>query len=310
VTLWQTWRQAFRAAPRRARICEGARLEEIARVETLAEAWGRVRANKGGPGGDGVTIDDLAAGIELSLEDLSKKLLGETYRPRKLRRAFIRKASGGKRLLSIPAVIDRVAQTAAMLVLEPEMDARMSETSLAYRVGRGPPLAIAAVQSAFAEGLVWTVDADIENYFASVWHRQLMTDLAIWIDDERILRLILRWLRTFGWRGRGIAQGAPISPILANLYLHPFDRLMAVNGWHVVRYADDFVVLTASAPEAERALKDVARLLRGRGLALNREKTRIVAPGEPVHFLGHALTASANAAAAVEGLPDGAAVLI
>jgi retron-type reverse transcriptase len=125
-----------------------------------------------------------------------------------------------------------------------------------------------------------------------------MTDLAIWIDDERILRLILRWLRTFGWRGRGIAQGAPISPLLANLYLHPFDRLMAVNGWHVVRYADDFVVLTASAPEAEQALKDVARLLKGRGLALNPEKTQIVAPGETFQFLGRALTAGVGASAA------------
>jgi CRISPR-associated protein Cas1 len=306
VTLWQTWRQAFRAGPKRARIYEGARLEEIARVETLAEAWGRVRANKGGPGGDGVTIDDLAVDIELSLEDLSKRLLAETYRPKKLRRAFIKKASGGKRPLSIPAVIDRVAQTAAMLVLEPEIDARMSETSLAYRVGRGPPLAIAAVGSAFAEGLVWTVDADIKSYFDTIWHRQLMTDLAIWIDDERILRLILRWLRTFGWRGRGIAQGAPISPLLANLYLHPFDRLMAVNRWRVVRFADDFVVLTASASEAERALKDVARLLKGRGLALNSAKTQIVAPGETFHFLGCSLVAgpSANAAATAPSAAD------
>jgi retron-type reverse transcriptase len=176
VTLWQTWRQAFRAGPKRARIYEGARLEEIARVETLAEAWRRVRANKGGPGGDGVTIDDLATGIELSLEDLSKKLLAESYRPKKLRRAFIRKVSGGKRPLSIPAVIDRVAQTAAMLVLEPEMDARMSETSLAYRVGRGPPLAIAAVQSAFAEGLVWAVDADIEGYLDPVSYCPLVDE--------------------------------------------------------------------------------------------------------------------------------------
>lgn len=143
-----------------------------------------------------------------------------------------------------------------------------------------------------------------------------MTDLAIWIDDERILRLILRWLRTFGWRGRGIAQGAPISPLLANLYLHPFDRLMAVNGWHVVRYADDFVVLTASALEAERALKDVARLLKGRGLALNPEKTQIVAPGETFHFLGRTLTAGGTAnssviepATAVAGPPPGEATI-
>jgi len=268
VSVWQSWRQVFRSQ-RRIRVYEGTRLEDIARLETLAEAWGRVRSNKGGPGVDGVSIADLAPAIEASLEALSAALLAETYRPHKLRRAFIRKPDGGRRPLSIPVVIDRLAQTAAMLALEPEMDARMSETSLAYRVGRGPPQAIAAVERAFAEKLVWTLDADIERYYDRIWHRQLMTDLAIWIDDERILRLLLRWLRTFGWRGRGVAQGAPISPLLANLYLHPFDRLMAVAGWRMVRYADDFVVLTRSEAETKRAFKDVERLLRGRGLALN-----------------------------------------
>lgn len=292
MSVWQTWRQAFRAEPRRMRAYEGARMEDIARLETLAEAWGRVRANKGGPGGDGVTIAELAPEIERSLEALSAALLAETYRPMKIRRAFIRKASGGKRPLSIPAVMDRVAQTAAMLALEPEMDARMSETSLAYRVGRGPPQAIRAVQAAHTDGLVWTVDADIKSYFDTIWHRQLMTDLAIWIDDERILRLVLKWLRTFGWRGRGVAQGAPISPLLANLYLHPVDRLMATMGWRMVRYADDFVVLTESAKDASRAMKDVERFLRGRGLELNRDKTRIVVPGEELQFLGVTVQAS------------------
>ena len=137
-------------------------------------------ANKEAPGGDFITIEDLAPEIDASLEALSKSLLAETYRPRKLRRAFIRKPSGGRRPLSIPAVIDRVTQTAAMLVLGPELDTRMSETSLAYRVGRGPLQA-----SPRSKG------ADIKSYFDKIRHRQLMTDLAIWIDDERILRLIL-----------------------------------------------------------------------------------------------------------------------
>ena len=113
-----------------------------------------------------------------------------------------------------------------------------------------------------------------------------MTDLAIWIDDERILRLILRWLRTFGWRGRGVAQGAPISPLLANLFLHPVDRLMATNHWYMVRYADDFVVLTPTEAAARRAMSDVERFLRGRGLALNKEKTSIVSPETRLVFLG------------------------
>jgi CRISPR-associated protein Cas1 len=305
VTVWQTWRQVFRAERRRTlRVYEGTRLEDIARVETLAEAWGRVRANKGGPGSDGIAIADLAPAIEDSLEALSAALLAETYRPLKLRRAFIRKPGGGRRPLSIPAVIDRVAQTAAMLALEPEIDARMSETSLAYRSGRGTPQAIAAVERAFAEGLQWAVDADIERYFESVWHRQLMTDLAIWIDDERILRLMLRWLRTFGRRGRGVAQGAPISPLLANLYLHPFDRLMAVAGWRMVRYADDLLVLAAGEAEAKRALNDMERLLRGRGLTLSPDKTRIVAPGKSFRFLGQTLVAGSGPLVPLSG-PEG-----
>lgn len=286
MSLWLTWRQAFRARARRQRVYEGVRLETIASLETLVEAWSRVRANKGGPGGDGVTIAHLAPQIERSLQALSKALLAERYRPRRVRRLFIPKPSGGWRPLSIPAVIDRVAQTAAMLALDPDIDHRMSEASLAYRAGRGVREAIQAVQDARSAGLAWTVDADIKSYFDSIWHRQLMIDLAIWIDDERILRLLLRWLKTFAWRGRGVAQGAPISPLLANIYLHPVDRLMATMGYRMVRYADDFVILAASSKEADRAWRDVERLLRGRGLALNRAKTRIVPPGEEVTFLG------------------------
>jgi CRISPR-associated protein Cas1 len=131
-----------------------------------------------------------------------------------------------------------------------------------------------------------------------------MTDLAIWIDDERILRLMLRWLRTFGRRGRGVAQGAPISPLLANLYLHPFDRLMAVAGWRMVRYADDLLVLAAGEAEAKRALKDVERLLRGRGLTLSRDKTRIVAPGKSFRFLGQTLVAGSGPLVPLSG-PEG-----
>lgn len=290
MTLWQTWRQAFRDTPRRVRVFEGARLEDIARFEVLAEGWSRVRANKGGPGVDGVTIDEIAPHIEGVIERLSKSILLESYRPHRLRRAFLRKPSGGRRPLSIPTVVDRIVQTSAMLALEPALDARMAETSHAYRVGRGTDAALVAIHKARGQGFCWTVDADIKSYFDTIWHRQLMTDLAIWIDDERILRLLLLWVRTFGYRGRGIAQGSPISPLLANLYLHPVDRLMAMSGWAMIRYADDFVIAVRDRPAAVRALSDVRRYLRGRGLALNDSKTRIVPPGETVVFLGRAIS--------------------
>lgn len=290
MTLWHDWRTAFRlrAKPQAGtlRAYEGTRLEEIASLETLAEAWSRVRANKGGPGGDGVTLADLDADIDPALERLSKALLNGSYRPSKLRQAFMAKGDGERRGLRIPAVIDRVAQTSALVALQPAIDRRISDASCGYRPRRGVADAIRAVEDAYVAGLVWTVDADIERCFDMVRHRQLLIDLAIWIEDERILRLIARWLRSFSWYGRGLAQGAPISPFLANIYLHPIDRLMAARGYRMVRYADDFLILARSRSEAKRAFSDVGRLLSGRGLSLSRRKSRIVAPGQELTFLG------------------------
>lgn len=284
MTLWKTWRQAFRSRPPREAALEGARLEDIAAVETLAEAWGRVRANKGGPGADGVTIADIEAGIDAVLPALGERLLAGRYRPGRLRRAPIPKSGGEKRWLAIPCVIDRIAQTAALVALAPEIDAHMSETSWAYRAGRGVPQAIAAASDAVGEGFTWIVDADIKSYFDSVPHPRLMEDVSIWVDDARVIELIALWLASFG--RRGIAQGAPISPLLANMFLHPFDRLMTASGLRVVRYADDFLVLARDERDAREALALAGRLLRSRGLALKAGKTRIVAPGEPCLFLG------------------------
>lgn len=286
MTMWQTWRQVYHGRAPSMVAREGARLEDIADLSVLAEAWGRVRANKGGPGGDGVTIEGMAPRIDAELEALSTALLSQRYRPGRLRRAFMKKPMGGRRPLSIPSVIDRIAQTAALIALDPDLDARMSETSWAYRAGRGVPGALAAVRQAYAAGLVWTVDADIRAYFDQIPRRRLLQDLAIWIDDERVIRLIGLWLTSFGGWGRGIAQGAPISPLLANLYLHPVDRLLWVEGYRSIRYADDLVVMAADEGAAEAGLTLLARLLRERGLELNREKTRILQPGAELAFLG------------------------
>lgn len=304
---WLEWRRAFRLRPRPPRAPEGTRLERIADLATLAEAWSRVRANKGGPGGDGVTIEVFSLDIERRLESLSLALLSGRYRPSATRRLLVAKRTGGWRPLTIPAIVDRVAQTAALLVIDPEIDHRMSDASLGYRTGRGVSEALRAVRAAREIGLDWTVDADIERYFDTIWHRQLMADLAFWIDDERLLRLIARWLAASGWRGRGVAQGSPLSPVLANVYLHPIDRLMAAKNHRLVRYADDFVVLTANRTEACRALRDVDRLLRESRLTLNPEKTRIVAPGEAIVFLGQVITSGRRPGRESNGgLPFGA----
>lgn len=289
MTMWQSWRRAFRACPAKS-ICEGARLEDIAALGTLAEAWGRVRANKGGPGGDGVTIVELEPVIDGKLQALHEALLSGRYRPGKLRRTPILKENGEKRWLAIPCVIDRIAQVAALIALGPETDAKLSETSWAYRPGRNVDAALDAVHAAFADGFRWILDADIKRYFDSVPHRRLMEDVSIWIDDGRIMELIALWLESFG--RRGIAQGAPVSPLLANMFLHPFDRLIAARGHRIVRYADDFLVLSPSRKAAKHALALTEKLLGLRGLRLNRAKTRIVAPGEGFVFLGREIASA------------------
>ena len=268
-------------------------LTRIAAPETLREAWRRVRANKGGPGGDGVTLAEFERALDRNLAALAAELREGRYQPGRLRRAVIPKPDGRKRTLAIPGIRDRVAQTAALIVIGPTLDPRLSAASFAYRPGRGVADAIAAVQAAFAAGQVWTLDADVTRYFDRVPHRRLLEELSIWLDDESLVGLLALWLRSFSRFGRGIAQGSPISPLLANLFLHPLDRLAAAAGCTMVRYADDFVVLGRSEGELRKAQAMIATVLKRRGLSLNALKTRIVPPGEEFVFLGQRLRAPA-----------------
>ena len=273
------------------RAIEGLRLEDIANVEALRQGWLKVRANKGGSGGDGVTIDLFARQVDDHLIRLESALLKGSYWPRQLRLTCIPKANGGMRTLSIPAVEDRVVQSTLLLALAPLLDPHMSDASCAYRPGRGVKEAIERVRQGFAAGFEWTVDADIASYFDSVPHARLVDELTIWIDDERVINLIGLWLRRFSIRGRGIAQGSPISPLLANLYLHPVDRLLVVRGYRVVRYADDLVVQARSEADVVAARKQLEQVLAARGLSLNAAKTQIVAPTKDFTFLGQQLSA-------------------
>jgi CRISPR-associated protein Cas1 len=176
-----------------------------------------------------------------------------------------------------------------MLSLNNDVDGRLSNSSWAYRVGRGVQGALAELRRSRAEGYVWTLDADIAHYFDRVPHYRLIDELTIWIDDVRIVDLIRLWLRSFSFWGRGIAQGAPISPLLANLFLHPMDRLIEAEGLRFIRYADNFVVLCRTEGQARWALAMVARHLNGRGLALNSRKTRLLPPDQPFTFLGQTI---------------------
>ena len=261
----------------------------IIAIPSLRAAWKRVRANKGAPGGDGKSLKAFEAHLERELKRLHDDLRQGTYRPGPLRRAAIPKPDGGQRILRIPCVRDRVAQTACHIHLSARLDPIMSARSHAYRPERSVQRAIAQVRADIQSGFVWVVDADIEKFFDTVPHARLLQEMKPYVRDEGVMRLLRLWLRSFSGQGRGLAQGAPISPLLANMYLHPLDVAWARRGLRAVRYADDFVLLCRTRREAKSARWLTGQLLRQRGLRLHPEKTRIVHAAEGFTFLGERL---------------------
>jgi len=269
----------------------GPMLMRIVEPVQLLAARRHVRANRDGAGGDGVTLDGFAARLEREIPTLAAEVANGRYRPGPLRRVAIPKADGGVHVLAIPCVRDRVAQGATLAVLQPVLEPRQSDASYAYRPARGVSDALAAVRLAHEAGLVWTLEADIAQCFDRIPHRRLLAELSIWVGEEEVLGLVAHWLHGFSRTGRGIAQGAPIAPLLCNLYLHPLDRLLVAAGHTPVRYADDFVVLSADARGAERARRVACGVLGERSLALKPAKTRLIPPGSRFRFLEQTLAA-------------------
>jgi RNA-directed DNA polymerase len=272
-------------------------IDKVCAPATLQAAWTKVRANRGAAGVDGQSVERFAVQAELYLSELASALRDGSYRPQPIRRVEIPKGDGRTRPLGIPAVKDRIVQTAVKLVIEPIFEVRFCPTSYGFRPGCGCKDALREVDGLIEEGFVFVVDADLESYFDTIPHDALMQRLEERISDGRLLALIRSFLDQDILRGMdrwtptaGTPQGAVISPLLANVYLHPLDELMAMRRFRMVRYADDFVVLCRSREEAEAALADLRQWVAGNGLRLNPAKTHLGdsrVAGEGFDFLGY-----------------------
>lgn len=254
----------------------------------LSDAWLRTLKKGGGPGGDGETIADFAQMADFRLARLAHELQSDLYRPGPLRRVPIPKRSGGTRTLAIPCVVDRIAQRSAAKVLSTVLEPQFEESSFGYRPGRSVGQAVARVDYLRRKGYRWVVDADIKAFFDSVRHDLLLDRLAGAGVEGRLVDLVALWLDGFSGDGVGLAQGSPISPVLANLHLDALDEAFGEKGpVRIVRFADDFVLLTRHKPGAEGALARARDVLEEGGLELNLHKTRIVPYEQALRFLGH-----------------------
>src|SRR5882724_8068253 len=257
-------------------------IDKVYRAETLEAAWKKVKRNAGAAGVDGQSVERFAARAEMYVEELSTALKKGTYRPQPVRRVEIAKGGGRFRPLGIPVVKDRIVQTALKFVLEPIFEREFLKMSYGFRPGLGCKDALREVDRLLREGYTFVVGADLRSYFDTIPHARLMECIKERVSDGRVLELIEAYLHQDivkdmeKWRpSSGTPQGAVISPLLANIYLHGLDGQMVQKGYRMVRYADDFVVLCRSAEEARAALAEVKAWVEVNGLSLNAEKTHV-----------------------------------
>jgi len=269
--------------------------DKVYAAKNLANAWERVRSNKGAAGCDGQTVAQFARNAKENLVRLHEQLRTKTYRPQRVKRVEIPKSGGGKRALGIPTVRDRIVQQAVLQILSPIFEEQFSPRSHGFRPGRGCETALDVVDRALRYGYEFVVDADISKFFDNVDHELLLDRLNERVSDGSVLKLVRAFLTSGVLVDGGVEesteigtpQGGPLSPLLANIYLHGFDEAMQAAKFGVVRYADDFVIFARSREEAGRALETARRKLEGLKLRLHPEKTRIAVIDEGFDFLGY-----------------------
>ena len=279
-------------------------VEEILEPGNLAEAWKRVKANKGAPGIDGMTVGDFPAFARKDWPRIAEAIRKGDYRPAPVKRAWIPKPDGSKRPLGIPTVLDRVIQQAVAQALGPLFEAGFSEHSHGYRPGRSAHQAVAVMEESWREGRRHAVECDLKSFFDTVNHDRLMNALREKVRCSRVLGLVRRYLTagvvlpdgTREATPQGVPQGGPLSPLLANIVLDPLDKELEARGHRFARYADDFIVTVKSAKAAQRVLASLVRYCEERlQLVVNRAKSR-AGPLKSCEFLGYRLNNRAKPA--------------
>jgi len=269
-------------------------IDKVYKMENLYEAWLKVRKNKGSGGIDGVTIEKFEKNLNLNLGEIQRLLQQNRYEPDPVRRHFIKKENGKLRPLGIPTIRDRVCQQAVRQIIEPIFEQDFYYYSFGFRPGYSAHQAVSTIRRAKRGGYDHVVDLDIMSFFDEIPHELLMEKVQERITDGKVLMLIRRWLTAGVMEGDqihetevGSPQGGVISPLLANIYLNHFDWCMKEQGFAVVRYADDAVILCKTNEQAEEAYKTAKTILEEElHLRMHPEKTKVVHFDEGFRFLG------------------------